>query len=684
MPSSLRLLVAGAVAVPLGVLAFSGWLSFDRVRQQAERDASHTAYALSEHAHRTLRAHELLIQFVDRYTEGRDWRALGSSPEVHLMLARLATAGPDVASVFMLDGTGRTFVSSRRFPMPVIDSTDREYFRALKADDALHISAPATGRLSGDRFFTIARRRTSADGGFDGVIAVSVNPEYFEKFFASLVNPTEAASLVRSDGALLARHPSRPEQVTVLPPGSGFMRAIADAPSGGVYVTRSLTDGIERMIAYRRVGDYPVYASFQLSMSELWSTWRLGMMPLAAACLLAMALLLVGVAFAEQRTRRAAAEARSREAEQASRAKDLFVAALSHELRNPLAAIAASAEVLERTARPDSPAHASVGVISRQIVQLRRIMDDLLDTASVVHGKLRLEKRRVELGALARAELDEQLPRSSTQGAVKAAGEAWVNGDPVRLRQMLGNLIENAIKYGARRVDIELETDGDWVQASVRDDGQGLAPELLPRLFEPFVQGEQALDRAKGGLGLGLALVHRLAVQHGGTLVAESAGPGQGSTFTLRLPRAAPPARLVGDTEAQAQPRGRRLLLVEDENDARESLRALLEFGGHEVAVAADGPAGLAQVAAFAPEVALLDIGLPGMDGYELARRMRAVAPGLALVAVSGYGQVEDRERARAAGFAAHLVKPFTYEELARTLARIDLSGPEDPRQRAA
>src|SRR5262245_39852397 len=126
MLSSLRLLVVGAVAVPLGVLAFAGWLSFDRVRQQAERDASHTAYALSEHAHRTFRAHELLIQFVDRYTEGRDWQDLGSSPEVHLMLARLAAAGPDVASVFMLDGTGRTFVSSRRFPMPAIDSTDRE------------------------------------------------------------------------------------------------------------------------------------------------------------------------------------------------------------------------------------------------------------------------------------------------------------------------------------------------------------------------------------------------------------------------------------------------------------------------------------------------------------------------------------------------------------------------------
>jgi signal transduction histidine kinase/ActR/RegA family two-component response regulator len=681
MVSSHRALFTAAIAVPLGLLALAGWLTFDRVRDEAEREAGHTVHALSEHAHRTFRAHELLIQFVDRYTEGRSWEDLGRSPEVHLMLARLASAGPDVASVFMLDRTGRSFVSSRRFPMPVIDSTDREYYRALKSDDVLHISAPGTGRLSGDRFFTIARRRTSADGGFDGVIAVSVNPAYFENFFASLVNPTEAASLVRADGTLLARHPVRPDQVAVLPPGSGFMRAIADAPAAGVYVTRSLTDGIDRMIAYRRVGEYPVYASFQVSMAALWSAWRLAMVPFLMACLLATGLLLVGVALAEQRTRRAAAEARGREAEQASRAKDLFVAALSHELRNPLTAIASASELLER----EAGARAPVQIIARQIKQLRRMLDDLLDTARAVHGKLTLEQRRIELCALARAELAEQLARSpGVQGAVQGAGEAWVNGDPVRLRQMLANLIENAIKYGARRVDIAFEAAGDWVQAAVRDDGQGLAPELLPRLFEPFVQGEQSLDRAKGGLGLGLALVQRLAVQHGGTLVAESPGPGRGSTFTLRLPRAEPPARLVAAAAAEVAAHPRRLLIVEDEADARESLRALLKLGGHTVSVAADGPAGLAEIAASEPEVALLDIGLPGMDGYELARRIRGLAPRVALVAISGYGQSEDRERARAAGFDAHLTKPFSYEELARTLARFDLTGPEDPRQYVA
>jgi signal transduction histidine kinase/ActR/RegA family two-component response regulator len=677
-----RVLFAAAIAVPLGLLALAGWLNFRQVHAETERGAMQSVRALSEHAQRTFRTHELIIEFVDRYVQGRAWHELSVSEEAHRMLAGLAEANRrDVTSVFLLDPSGQSFISSRRFPMPRIDASDRDYFRHLREKHELYVSAPSRSRVDQGRFFTVAKRRSSADGSFDGLIAVSVDPVYFEAFYATLrESPQDSIALIRADGTMLVRDPPLPADGTVLAPDSAFMQLAREQPESGVFTARSRSDGVERVFAYHRVGDYPVYASYNTSMGLVWSHWRGSMLPYTLASLLAMGLLLVGAAFAEQRTRRAAAEARGREAEQANRAKDLFVAALSHELRNPLSAIAAASETLQR----DPGARTPVQIIARQIKQLRRMLDDLLDTARAVHGKLRLEKRRVELVALARAELAEQISRSSAHGAVQAAGEAWVDGDPVRLRQMLGNLIENAIKYGARRVDIDIEADTDWVELAVRDDGQGLAPELLPRLFEPFVQGEQALDRAKGGLGLGLALVQRLAVQHGGTLAAESAGPGRGSTFTLRLPCAEPPARLVGAAAAEVAARPRRLLIVDDEPDARESLRALLQLGGHTVAVAADGPAGLAQVGGFEPEVALLDIGLPGMDGYELARRMQALAPGIGLVAISGYGQAEDRERGRAAGFAAHLTKPFTYEELARTLAQVDRAGPEDPRQRAA
>jgi signal transduction histidine kinase/ActR/RegA family two-component response regulator len=672
MLSSLKLLIAGAVAVPLGVAAFAGWVSFDRVREDAERGARHTVQALSEHAHRSFRAHELVIEFVDRYTEGRSWTALQGSPEVHLMLSRLVGAAPDLASVFMLAPDGRTFISSRKTTMPAIEGGDRDYYLALQKADVLFISEPGVGRLSGDRFFTIARRRASANGEFDGLIAVSVNPGYFEKFFDSVVDATDAASLVRADGTMLARHPAGHEQrVTVLPPGSGFMRAISRAPSEGVYVTRSLADGIDRMIAYRRIGDYPVYASFQVSMGKVWSAWRLAMIPFALACLLAMALLLAGVALAESRTRRSAAEARTREAEEASRAKDVFVAALSHELRNPLAAIAAAAEVLQRAGVAEPAARTSAAVISRQIVKLRRMLDDLLDTARAVHGKLGLEKRRVDLRLFADETLAEHLAKTNVRGAVQLrGGEPWVEADPVRLKQMLDNLVENAVKYGARHVDIAIDIEPDWVQAAVRDDGEGIAPELLPRLFSPFVQGAQSLDRARGGLGLGLSLVHRLARLHGGTLAAASAGPGQGSTFTLRLPRAQPPARAVALAAAGLHAPAR-ILIVDDEADARDGLTKLLEFEGHEVRATGDGAAALAELERFQPRFALIDIGLPGIDGYEVARRARSRHPEMRLVAVTGYGQAQDRERAKAAGFDAHLVKPFSYDELARILERL-------------
>jgi CheY-like chemotaxis protein len=382
-----------------------------------------------------------------------------------------------------------------------------------------------------------------------------------------------------------------------------------------------------------------------------------------------MGLLLAGVRLAEQRARRAQAEGRSREAEAASRAKDRFIAALSHELRNPLAAIANAAEALNRSVAGETGRQAAA-IIGRQIGQLRRVLDDLLDTARAVYGKLALEKRRVDLRAIAQTAVADQPVPADVHIDVMGASEAWVEGDPMRLKQMIGNLVENAIKYGGRRIEIVLAEAGERIEVAVRDDGKGISLELLPRLFEPFVQGEQALDRAQGGLGLGLALVHRLATLHGGTLAAASSGPGRGSCFTLRLPGAAAPARLV-EREATAA-RRYRVLIVDDEPDARESLRTLLALEGHDVAVAADGPEALAILEQSAPEVALLDIGLPGMDGYQLARRVRARLPGITLVAVTGYGQREDRERAHACGFDVHLTKPFAYEELIRAMARIE------------
>jgi signal transduction histidine kinase/ActR/RegA family two-component response regulator len=668
-----RPLFAAAVGVPLLLLALAGWLNWRQAESQALHRAQQTTEALGEHALRTLRTHELIIDFVDRYVRGWTWEEIRASRELHLLLRHLTQSNRDIASIFLLDPQGRGWVSSRRFPMPAIDGSDRDYYQALLRADVLYISEPATSRVAQDRFFAVARRRSSDSGKFDGLIAVSVNPQYFESFYATLLETgQDAAGLARMDGVILVRHPQLPGGPAVIPPSATFMREMQEMRPAGSYVARSAGDRVKRVHAYRRVGDYPVFASYQLSVEAVWEAWWWAMLPYVIATLLAMALMMATIGLATQYARRTAAEARTEEAEQANRAKDLFLAALSHELRNPLAAISNASQALQREAGGEAGRRTAVEIIARQIALLRRMLDDLLDTARVVHGKLKIEKRRVDLRPIAASVAAEQLARRpGARIEVQAAGgEPWVNGDAVRLKQMLDNLVENAIKYGGRNIYVDIRLDGDWVQVAVTDDGQGIPRELLPRLFQPFVQGEQTLDRAQGGLGLGLALVQRLAVLHGGGLTGESEGPGRGSRFTLRLPRAEAPARAVERAPAGAAVGKRRLLVIDDEADARESLGALLRLEGHEVHAAADGAAGLALLAEVRPGIALVDIGLPGMDGYEVARRARALGGSLLLIAVTGYGQRQDRDRAHAAGFDAHLTKPFTYEELMRAVER--------------
>jgi signal transduction histidine kinase len=353
--------------------------------------------------------------------------------------------------------------------------------------------------------------------------------------------------------------------------------------------------------------------------------------------------------------------------EQADRRKDEFMAMLAHELRNPLAAIAMSTELLSRARLDDKRARFAVPAIGRQAKQLQRLADDLLDVARATYGKLRLRKERVELLGLARAVVQEFAARDAGGPKLEVSGsEAWVDADPARVRQMLENLVENAIKYGGRSIAVRVATAEGGASLAVEDDGRGIEPSLVPDLLKPFVQGEQSLDRSQGGLGLGLALVNQLAKLHGGQLEVHSAGPGTGSTFAFTLPAAAAPARRPPKKAGGGQKR--RVLIVEDESDTGESLRLLLESDGHEVALVRSGADGLAKLSSFRPDVALVDIGLPGMDGYELARRARALPGGelLKLIALTGYGQEKDRSETRGAGFDQHFTKPIPYEELLR------------------
>ena len=350
----------------------------------------------------------------------------------------------------------------------------------------------------------------------------------------------------------------------------------------------------------------------------------------------------------------------------ANQAKDEFLAMLGHELRNPLGTLTNAVAVLERLSGDETMRHV-VAIIGRQTGHLARLVDDLLDVARATSGKIELQRGPVELRALAGRCLDAlaQAGRTGRHTVVVEGPPVYVDGDAARLEQVLNNLVDNALKYtpGSGRVSITTERAGETAVLRVRDTGQGIRTDLLARVFDLFVQEPQSLDRSRGGLGLGLALVKRLVELHGGSVAVWSAGPGQGSEFTVRLPAIPAPLAAVsgsgGDTRPAAA-RSRRVLVVEDSADARQSLRLLLEMAGHEVEACEDGPSGLARLRAFRPDVALIDLGLPGMDGYTVAReaRGRPETRAIRLVAVTGYGQAEDRRRALAAGFDLHVTKP--------------------------
>jgi PAS domain S-box-containing protein len=389
------------------------------------------------------------------------------------------------------------------------------------------------------------------------------------------------------------------------------------------------------------------------------------------------AVLNVSVDITERTQAEAEQRARGEEAEAANRAKDEFLAMLGHELRNPLGTITNAVAVLERLSGDDASTRHLTAIINRQTSHLTRLVDDLLDVARVTSGKIRLQAEPVDLHALVRHCLETLTHAGRTQQHhVVLRGEpVHVAGDAARLEQVVNNLVDNALKYTppGGTVTVTTERRGADAILSVRDTGRGISPDVLARVFDLFVQEPQSLDRTRGGLGLGLTLVKRLVELHGGSVAATSEGPDRGSEFTVRLPALAHPApgeeREGGAVEPEAA-RPRRVLIVEDGADARESLRLLLEQSGHLVETADDGPSGLLALSAFRPEIALIDIGLPGLDGYTVAERVRAeeTAGRMLLVAVTGYGTARDRARAFASGFDAHMVKPVDPAALSRIL----------------
>jgi signal transduction histidine kinase/DNA-binding response OmpR family regulator len=362
------------------------------------------------------------------------------------------------------------------------------------------------------------------------------------------------------------------------------------------------------------------------------------------------------------------------EIEDRDRRKDEFLAMLAHELRNPLGAISNATAVLDRIGSRDADSTKLRGVIGRQTKHLARLVDDLLDVARVTTGRIIVERQPVPLTELVERALQAATAAGKTANhQVSWSGEpVWVMGDSLRLEQIVANLVDNALRYTPRggKITVSVRLENTEAVLRVRDSGQGIPAALLPRIFDLFVRGAGSHERSTGGLGLGLTLVRRLVELQGGTVQAQSAGPGLGSEFVVRLPASELPAA-TESLVAMRPSRSTRILIVEDNDDARESLRLMLELDGHDVLTAATGEDGLDRALAHGPAIALVDLGLPGLDGFEVARRLRAVPQGadMHLVAITGYGQPTDRARTRAAGFDAHLVKPVDPTKLRAILA---------------
>ncbi|HEV2950319.1 MAG TPA: ATP-binding protein [Gemmataceae bacterium] len=365
---------------------------------------------------------------------------------------------------------------------------------------------------------------------------------------------------------------------------------------------------------------------------------------------------------------------------EADRRKNEFLAMLSHELRSPLAPMRTALQILKLKGPQDPELIWTRDVIARQVEQMTRMVDDLLDISRITRGLIQLQKEPVELAVVVERAVEMARPlidarKHQLTVVLSPPAPVWLNADSVRLVQAITNLLHNSAKYTDEGGQIELTArrEGDDVVIKVRDNGVGISSELLPRVFEPFTQDERALDRSQGGLGIGLALVKSLTELHGGKVQAFSAGQGQGSEFLLQLPamKEAPPPASQLEQESHVSASSRKILVVDDSLDGARSLSMLLEILGHEVRTVHDGPMALAEAEKFLPEVVLMDIGLPGMDGFEVARRMRQDhgMKDTTLVAITGYGQDEDRRRSHEAGFDAHLVKPIDPKDLNHLLA---------------
>jgi signal transduction histidine kinase/ActR/RegA family two-component response regulator len=720
-------LMAATVLVPV-VLLFAAGLA---ILLRAERDATYAAAreasaAIALAVDRELASAEAALKVLAT----SQYLALGDL-EAFREQAHLARTS-EFAWIVLFDRMAMQLVNTRVAPGTVARRANPEVVAQVMQSLKPQVSGLYRGTLARREIIAVDVP-VPLEGGQRYVLSHQFYPEYFNRVFAERALPASwSAAIYDATGKTIAES-ARPAGAVGRPAPGALTEAMAPRREGHVGAT--VEDGTEVIASFSPSRHSGWSASVMVPVQTLEATARRAVTVAALGLIAALGIAVLGAFALGRRLENAIAETASsattlakgsapelaptgiieidglrgalaragevlsgeraareqaeterqhllaseqaarRLAETQNEAKDQFLAMLGHELRNPLSAISGAVAVMQSGAAPPAADKRARDVIMRQSAHLARIVDDLLDMSRVMTGKVRLDIQRVDLG-----EATQRCVATLAAAGRTARHEinlrtvsAWVDADATRLDQVICNILINAIKYTPEsgRIDAETRVEGDKAVLSVRDTGIGIAPELLPRIFEVFIQGPASLDRSQGGLGLGLALVQRLVQMHGGSVEARSDGEGRGAEFTMRLPRMPSPApRRSEAPEAPAATRAC-VLLVDDHDDARGMVRVMLELLGYQVIEAGDGLKGVEVAASQRPDVAVVDIGLPGLDGYEVARRLRADegTRGMGLIALTGYGQEEDRRRALAAGFDEHLVKPVEPEALGAAIA---------------
>jgi signal transduction histidine kinase len=703
----LRLLFAVAIVAPPLIFGWAAWLSHDQLVTETQRDARATARVLRQHALRVLDFHVLALEEIDERAAGLGWDAIEQSPDLHRYLARLSRVLGGESTLWLTDATGRARASSLAFPVPALDVSDREYFIEQKRRDAgIFVSVPYERRTGEKTWaFGVSRRRSAAADRFDGTVHVAINTEYFTRFWrevASSKGVPYVVPIIREDGELLVRYPNAIGQRLRLAPTAPFMQAIAREPGSGLYTAESRIDGIERVNAYEKIGEYPLYISYSIETEAVLGPWRRSLAFYGAIVLLAWTGLVATTWQVLQQTKReAAALARLREEvtrreateEQLRQAQKMeavgrLTGGIAHDFNNLLTIIVGSLDMLGRRIA-DADARAR-GLIDNAMEGANRAAN-LTQRLLAFSRRQPLDPKPIDANKLVTA-MSELLRRSLGELVsieTVLAGGLWPTfADPNQLENAILNLAVNAKDAMAEGGRLTIETSnahldeayasghddvrpGQYVLIAVSDTGAGMPPNVAARAFEPFYTTKESGK----GTGLGLSQVYGFVKQSGGHVKIYSE-LGQGTAVKIYLPRYTGDFIVSGasdqDRDARNAGRNETILVVEDEDAVRSvTVEALGELGYR--VLEADGGAAALRILDANPDVALLlsDVVMPDVNGAKLAAEALSRRPDLKIVFMTGYTRNAVVHNGVLDPGTQLISKPFTQEQLAAKLREV-------------